>query len=108
MTKIRIYRVLGLILIAYGIVGFLCYFVKQVSEAGMNALSYGFFLGKLSMYAINPFFWAGWILLKKAMKNDPTIKRPTWLSWLLTIYIICGFILATLSAIVVIGTFIVG
>ena len=104
MVSVRIYRVLGLILIAYGIVGFFCYLVTQVLEKGINVLSYSFLLGKLSMYVINPFFWVGWILLRKAMKNDHTIKKPAWLLWLLVGYIICGLILAVLSLIVSIGT----
>jgi len=103
MANIKIYRVSGMILLAYGIVGFFCYLVTQVSGKGISALSYSFLLGKLSMYVINPFFWVGWILFRKAMKNDPTAKKPGWLLWLLTSYIICGLVLAALSLIVFIG-----
>jgi len=103
MASIKIYRVLGLILIAYGIVGFFGYLITQVSEKGNGVLSYGFFLGKLTFHAINPFFWAGWILFRKAMKNDQAIKKPVWLQRLLTSYIICGFILAVLALIESVG-----
>ena len=104
MASIRIYRVSGLILLAYGIVGFFCYLVKRASEMGMDVLSYSFLLGMLLMWAINPFFWVGWILFRKAMKNDQTVKKPVWLLWLLASYIICGLILAVLSLVVSIGT----
>jgi lipopolysaccharide export LptBFGC system permease protein LptF len=104
MASIKIYRVSGLILLAYGIVGFFCYLVTHASEKGMAVLSYSFLLGMLLMYAINPFFWVGWILFRKAMKNDQTVKKPAWLLWLLTSYIICGLILAVLPLIVFIGT----
>jgi hypothetical protein len=104
MANIKIYRVSGLILLAYGIVGFFCYLVARASEKGMDILSYSFLMGMLLMYAINPFFWVGWILFRNAMKNDQTVKKPTWLLWLLTIYIICGLILAVLSLIVFVGT----
>ncbi len=103
MASIKIYRVSGLILLTYGIIGFFCYLITQISEKGMDVLSYGFFLGKLTMYAINPFFWSGWILFRKAMKHDQAVKKPAWLRWLLTSYIICGFILAVLALIVSIG-----
>jgi len=104
MASIKIYRVSGLILLGYGIVGFFCYLVKRASEMGMDLLSYSFTLGMLTMYAINPFFWVGWILFRKAMKIDQKVKKPAWLLWLLTSYIICGLILAVLSLIVCLGT----
>ena len=104
MTRMRIYRASSLILLAYGILGFFCYLAKSASEIEMDALFYGFPLGKLLMWAINPFFWVGWILFRRAMKNDQTVRMPWWLYWLLTSYIICGLILAVLSLVVSIGT----
>ena len=92
----KICRVSGLILLAYGIVGFFCYLITRASTKGMEVMSYSFLLGILSIYAINPFFWLGQILFRKAVKNDQTVKKPTWLLWLLTSYIICGSVLAVL------------
>jgi glycerol uptake facilitator-like aquaporin len=96
----KIYRVSGLILLAYGIVGFFCYLITRASATGMEVMSYSFLMGMLTIYAINPFFWFGRILFHKAVKNDQTIKKPAWLLWLLNGYIICGSILAVLLLVV--------
>jgi hypothetical protein len=96
-TRTKIYRLLGLILLTWGIIGFYSYCGQKVTEAeekGVVMLTFPFVMGIFSMYIINPFFWAGWILLHKATKLDQTTKKPTWLQWLLKSYIICGWVLA--------------
>ncbi len=103
MTKIKIYRVMGWILFVYGIVGWFCYLVKKVSEGEVN-LSYPSVMGLLTMYILNPFFWVGLVLLKKAGIGSRTEKKPAWLVWLLTIYVICGLILIMLLLIVSVST----
>ena len=101
-TITKIYRVSGLILIAYGIVGFICYLITRASEKGLNIMTYSFLIGMLTIYAINPFFWVGRFLFHKAIKNDQTIKKPTWLLWLLNSYVVCGSIIVVLLVIVLI------
>jgi glycerol uptake facilitator-like aquaporin len=102
--RTKIYRVSGLILLAYGTVGFFCYLITRASAKGMDVMSFSFLLGMLTIYAINPFFWVGRILFRKAVKNNQTVKKPTWLLWLLTSYIICGSILAVLLLVVSMST----
>ena len=105
-AKTKIYRILGLILLAWGIVGFYCYLVQKVAEPEENAgviFSYPSVMGILSMYIINPIFWFGWFILNKVTKSDHIIKKPAWSQWLLRSYIICGFFLGMLLIIMCIG-----
>jgi len=82
MKKIKAYRVLGWILVAYGIIGYLASianpdkfnrFMSNPSKELMPAL-----FGCLMAFAINIFLWAGIILHWRADRNEAPDKKSKW------------------------------
>ena len=82
MKKVKVYRVIGWILVGYGIIGYLANlatqdkfqgFINDPAKELMPAL-----YGSLMAFAINIFLWVGLILHWRADRNESPDKKSKW------------------------------
>lgn len=90
VKKIKVYRVLGWIFFAYGIIGYLAYLLRKGLESGI-VVSYSAIFGILTIFVFNVFLWVGLVFLWRADKNENSDKKSVWLR-LIKIYIIFSLI----------------
>lgn len=86
MKKIEVYRVLGYLSLAYGVIIYLAHLLHKGLKAGI-VLSSPVVLGELTVFALNIFVWAGLILLWRADKNEYPGMKSKWVKFI-KIYII--------------------
>lgn len=77
MKKIKVYRILGWILLIYGIIGYLVHLFWNVLPRG--EVVYAVLFSAVMLCVFNLFLWSGLVFLWRADKNRNPDEKSIWL-----------------------------